>query len=363
MKLNIAPFIALPVLFGHSYIASANWTDKVKIGGDLRYRYESIDDDTKEGARTRHRIRARLGIKGKVNDNVTVGFKFATAGTGAPYSNNQTLENGAVARGFNVNQAYFKWHPQGSESLSIYGGKFKNPFYVPVKSELIFDGDIRPEGIAAKYNNGLMFFNAGFLPMEHVKPGSKGSTAEDNISLTGVQAGIKTKMSGMKFAAGIALYNLDLQGKKSFTDSGGFTGNSNNGTVFTYGYAMQNIFVELGTKIGDQKVTFFADLVTNSDADAEDKGSSYGFKIGKVKKPGSMDFRYLYKEVEKDAVVGFMTDSDFRGDSTDGKGHEINFGYGIEKGWKFGLTYFINDKGITNGTDYNRLQADLKFKF
>lgn len=361
--IKVTPFIVLTALFGYNQIALADWTENLKVGGDLRYRYESIDDDTKEGARTRNRYRARIGIKAKANDNVALGFTLATAGTSAPYSNNQTLENGAIARGLNVNQAYFKWHPQGNKSWSVLGGKFKNPFYVPIKSELVFDSDIRPEGIAAQYKNNLMFFNAGFLPMEHIKPGSKGSNAEDNINLTGIQAGIKTKMSGLKFAAGFALYNLDLQGQKSFTNSGSFTGNSNNGTVYTYGYAMQNIFVELGTKIGSQKVTFFADFVTNSDADAEDQGSSYGFKIGKVKKPGSMDFRYLYKEVEKDAVIGFMTDSDFRGDGTDGKGHEINFGYGIEKGWKFGLTYFINKKGITNGTDYNRLQADLKFKF
>jgi hypothetical protein len=94
-----------------------------------------------------------------------------------------------------------------------------------------------------------------------------------------------------------------------------------------------------------------------------DTGYLAGFKVGKAKDPGSWDFRYHYREVEADALFGAFSDSDFIGGGTDGKGHELNFGYQIAKGWKFGVSYFMNDKGLEEEKDFERVQVDLKFKF
>jgi hypothetical protein len=49
--------------------------------------------------------------------------------------------------------------------------------------------------------------------------------------------------------------------------------------------------------------------------------------VNKAKKQGSWNFRYNYREIEADAVLGTFSDSDFIGGGTDGKGHELNFGY------------------------------------
>ena len=58
--------------------ASESWTDRIKLDGDFRYRFEYID---KEGSdsRNRHRIRARTNIKAQVADNTEVGFGLAIA--------------------------------------------------------------------------------------------------------------------------------------------------------------------------------------------------------------------------------------------------------------------------------------------
>jgi hypothetical protein len=66
--------------------------------------------------------------------------------------------------------------------------------------------------------------------------------------------------------------------------------------------------------------------------------------------------------VEKDAVAGVLTDSDFIGGGTDGKGHMLSGKYQLTKNIQAGLTYFITQKG-DNNDDYRRLQADLGFKF
>ena len=47
---------------------SLKWAENIKWSGDLRYRHESIDDDTKITKRNRNRIRARLKMKAKIND-------------------------------------------------------------------------------------------------------------------------------------------------------------------------------------------------------------------------------------------------------------------------------------------------------
>ena len=47
---------------------SLKWAESIKWSGDLRYRHESIDDDTATTKRDRNRIRARLKMEAKIND-------------------------------------------------------------------------------------------------------------------------------------------------------------------------------------------------------------------------------------------------------------------------------------------------------
>ena len=43
-----------------------------------------------------------------------------------------------------LDMAYLKIKPEQIPGLSLSGGKFKNPFYKPGKSELIWDSDFNP---------------------------------------------------------------------------------------------------------------------------------------------------------------------------------------------------------------------------
>ena len=55
-----------------------------------------------------------------------------------------------------IDLAYFDWHPERVEGLNVIGGKMENPFYAPGKTELLWDGDLRPEGVALNSpENGL----------------------------------------------------------------------------------------------------------------------------------------------------------------------------------------------------------------
>ena len=64
----------------------------------------------------------------------------------------------------------------------------------------------------------------------------------------------------------------------------------------------------------------------------------------------------------EDAVFGLVTDSDFIGGGTNGKGHKFTFGYQIARNFQAGFTYLMNDKHDADA-DFDRVQVDLKLKF
>jgi hypothetical protein len=110
-------------------------------------------------------------------------------------------------------------------------------------------------------------------------------------------------------------------------------------------------------------ISFYGDWVRNQDAPADDTGWQIGASIGELKVAHDWQLAWDYKKVEKDAVLGALSDSDFCGGGTDGKGHRFGFAYQITDAASAALTYFIDDKGLGGPKDYRRLQLDFNFKF
>ena len=135
--------------------AAAAWADKVSLQGDLRYRYENIDQETALSDRNRQRIRARAAVIAKPQDNLEVGFGLATSENNDPISANQTLGNGGSRKDISLDLAYFNW--TALPGLNVVGGKFKNFLYRPGKHSLLWDGDWNPEGLGVTYANGPFF--------------------------------------------------------------------------------------------------------------------------------------------------------------------------------------------------------------
>jgi len=117
-----------------------SWSDRVGLGGDFRYRYESIDAEG-SATRSRSRIRARVNIRADVADSIEVGFGLATGGED-PVSTNQTLGGGGTSKGVSLNLAYVNW--EASEGLHLIAGKFKNPLLRVGCQPLTWDGDWTP---------------------------------------------------------------------------------------------------------------------------------------------------------------------------------------------------------------------------
>ncbi|MBU1652446.1 putative porin, partial [bacterium] len=165
---------------------------------------------------------------------------------------------------------------------------------------------------------------------------------------------------------------LNTKGCQPFVDTEDGLGNSLGmaltfeGPPFYYylnSYDLVEVFLEVGAKVQQLPVTIMVDYVTNTGADEDKAGYLVGLRFGKAKGWGTFSGRYIYREVQKDAVLGAYTDSDFIGGGTDGKGHEIGIDVGLSKNITSSATFFANQIGIENGKDFNRLQVDVQFKF
>jgi len=352
------------ILLTASHSNAGNWWENIKLKGDLRYRHEMIDNEGSD-ARHRHRIRARLEIFGAANDYTTVGIQLAT-GSDDPVSTNQTLDNGFSTKGINLDLAYLQMIPKWEPDLSLTAGKFKNLFYKPGSSELLWDSDMNPEGGLAEYTKNFEDYSftliaAGLWIDERSSDKDSWMAAGQAI----LKYHIVENTTDIALGAGMFDY-VNAMGFEPFFDPTEPMGNSVDANgLYINDYELLELFVEGSHKFDGFPVSAMFDFVNNTAADSLDTGWLAGIRINKAKDPGSWAFRYIYREVEKDAVIGTFTDSDFRGGGTDAKGHEIGGSYQLAKNSTLNLTYFINEIGLEldDPIDFKRLQADLQLKF
>lgn len=333
---------------------STSWADTLKWTGDFRYRYEDIEEDNKDD-RERNRIRARAHLAAKPSDTTQVGLGIATGGDD-PVSTNQTLGGGGSTKDVRLDLAYFKW--TGLENTLVTAGKFKNPFYLVQKSGLIWDGDFNPEGVAMSWANDMFFATAEYNFIE-------GDSRNDDDGIWGVQVGGKFKLGdNMKLTASAKYLDIPTKGRDAIYDDD-FFGNSSVNGVYVYDYNLFNGSLDLSFSLFDMPVNIYGDYVENDDADDLETGYLAGVKLGKAKKQGSWQLQYQYEDLEADATLGLVTDSDFMGGGTDGEGHKFSGKYMIQDKWYVGATYFDGNRGVDLGSDadYQRLMIDTGFKY
>lgn len=337
--------------------AAAGWTETVRVAGDLRYRHETINDDI-EAVRDRHRLRARVSVTAAIADNMTAGFGLSTGGF-TNDSGNQTLDSGFSYKDIGVDLAYFDWAV--TDDVNLIAGKMSNPFFRPGGYHLLYDGDLRPEGLAVRYGSGNLFGNAAAFWVEE-----RGSSADS--ALLGVQGGYRgTLDNGVGFTAGASYYETThAQGRRPFFTVDDGQGNQLDGAGnYLYGFSEIELFGELRFDLNGEPLTMFADYVVNQDADAFDEGYAIGVSYRRAANPGDWSVGYAYQDFEANSVVGAFTDSDFAGGTSDGSGHSLLASYVFPGGWNFGLRWIIGDRGEAAGNprDYNRLMADISMRY
>jgi putative porin len=332
-----------------------SWTDQIDFGGDIRLRYEFIDDEFKN-ERDRERFRARFGFSTHVNDHVKVFLALATGG-GNPVSTNQSFDDGFSVKEIGLNLGYISW--TANNSLTIDAGKMKNPLFKAGKAPLIWDSDLNPEGVAAIFKSGIFFGTVAAFTVDE-----RSSSGESRIYAA--QGGVKIPVGESKLTLGFGYFEFtNTIGNEPFYD-----GNPRGNTVdvdgnYVYAYKDTEVFAQYDTSVGGWPLQLFVHYTQNHEVSVQDTAFAFGAKFGSAKKKGDFDVALIHQDIEADALIGTYNDSDFAGGGTDSEGHMLKSRYGLAENIFLVGTLFINTRDRFQGVehDYNRLQIDLEFRF
>ncbi|WP_374079504.1 putative porin [Bdellovibrio bacteriovorus] len=335
--------------------------------GDFRYR-QQMETQSPKQQRSIQRIQARFGVSSQVHEDLKVTLRLMTGSSAN--SGNQTLGDekapGMPRRNFGLDQVYFDYKPVSM--LNIYGGKMPQPFTFVGKNQLILDRDISLEGLGLKYNQPLsdewsFFAQGGMFWIRENYDSQFGEEQTDNF-LNAVQAGAQWKANEWTVLFGVGSFSYtDLKDNPPANITSGATGNGNtldiNGNYPT-NFDIEEMFVEVKKKVGSVDLTAFYETLKNKDAETPNKAYSYGLLAGYK----AWSFSWAQQEIQKDAVLGVFTDSDFGGGVTSTRGSVWSVAYKITKKVQVQYTVFKNENAIDLiPKDYDRTHIDLSMTF
>jgi outer membrane murein-binding lipoprotein Lpp len=372
-------------------------TSKFTWSGDFRYRNEQIQTAastlTDEYTRGRDRIRLRFGVTAKINDTVTGRFQLATAGSGAtvndPRSTNQTLGEDWGRKPIAIDLAYVDWKPTNYFNLQL--GKMPQPW--TKTPDYFWDGDITPEGAAAKFTYGNFFVGA-FYDWLNERHSNATTGARSDTKMVGGQFGLKQPIgkTTLTLAAGyfdvtnVKDEQVSANGVAPCTNYNSvFFANSTNGnstylaagcTRLLSDFGVVDGLAQLDFNIGRFPMVVFAEYMQNGNAEVNvvageklDTAYSAGVMFNKASAPKTWEVGVMYQLAQADAIFGQFHDSDFGDGKTDTEGYAIKGAFVPAANWTINGTLFINKlnnetgSATTKDLDYKRLQLDLNFKF
>jgi hypothetical protein len=402
-----------------------DWLSRVSLFGDVRYRHEGFYHSaiqTNNPTRNRERIRARVGVGVNVSEELYGKLRLVTGDSNDPISTNQTLSELFTRKPISLDWAYITaapWKTFGLDKVfgsdkpmfALTAGKFPLPMFLPGGgSELVFDGDLSPEGVT----EALTLWDRSSGLLRNVKvTGMQWSIKEiNNKSATqlfdptdawmfGGQLAVQfapTDASRLTFTiADYGFQRLDVLARERNSNSAlvitnnvrRFNGAISGGmpvsptscaSPFTAAGCIQgflggfNIFnagaqLDLPTPWKEWPLTFFFDYARNTDAATDDKNGYWlGFKIGQVANRGDLRFTYTWAHTETDAVLSIFSYSDFgKSGGTNVEGNIFSLEYVLLPHLtligKEHLVNFINRPvGFHNPTQ-SRVQLDAVLSF
>lgn len=336
--------------FAEPTVSLSKWLEDVKVGGDLRIRYEHFHKSSPSQVnRTRERFRLRINTDFNLPNNIFAKLTFAS-GTGEQGSTNQSFDNLSSQNSIWIDKAYGGWKP--FDFLTVQAGRMENPIWRQYSSDVVWDGDFNPQGfsqgvtmLAGPVN---LFFNALQMVADedsgnNTVEGVTTSTTTVNTELgkshdqwmLGEQIGVEFKLPAeMRLRAAYANYNWINERYGSFGQSAFNEGNrrtSTNSALTNSNILINNFNINeytgvLSGWLGHTPVQLQGTYVKNSAArkdllPKEDTGYQWGTIVGKAKEAKSWEIAYFNKQVRTDATVADVSDSDFGDGGTNRKGH------------------------------------------
>lgn len=367
---------------------SNQWLKDLNFSGDLRLRAEhqgfshgsAIPSDSD---RNRFRYRMRYGFEKDLPADTKIGFFMASGDRTDPTSSNQTIGDNWLRKEITFDRVYAVYSPEWAmtgpfQKTDVTAGKMANPF-LKGSSALIWDNDVRPEGLAEQtqihlFKTDRVDANAYMTAGQFVLQEDAGSY---HAEMYGFQGGIMPKLdiglanpaelhsSGSwyfypgfskhsNFIEGSTSYarnNLNLDGWPTSLDAGDFS------VVSFYNEIMLPVLPD------GIPLSLFNDNALNTSTVDYNHAWSLGAKIGKLRKKGDWEVGYEYRLIQPNAIVGAFSEADFGLGYTDKRGSVIEASYKLTDNLSMrGGLFFVNNVTgdiVTADQKQRKYQLDL----
>lgn len=334
--------------------------DRLSIYANGRLRAESTFDQPSGEDRHRGRMRFRLGALYDLTETIRAEARVTTT-SGEP--NNPHWDFGAGSEGLNgselaLDRFFLKW--KACENLSVQAGKFPHVFAgPPVFSELVWDEDVHPSGVAATWGPGKRDGTGYDLRAAGYVVDENGSDTDPTMA--GLQG-------NLYFAAGEDTdlhFSSSLMNWSGLNGGGGVVGNQGN-TDVTGEFLVWEGFAAAVIAGGPmEQMSGFAQVMHNlDDDDGEEDGFALGVILGKGGHEGDASVFAAYYDLDANAVFSPVAQDDTPIAGT-------GVGAGME-GVIAGGQYWVNDKlslklwGLSSDADAAedpvRVRFDIDFK-
>lgn len=342
--------------------------DGLEVSGDFRLRHESTFVDNSRD-RHRQRVRARIGASYSINDEISIGARLVTGNSDDPNSSHQTFGSGINDWDVALDRAWLTWKPAAANGLSVTGGKFAHVLKnYAVYNELVWDGDVQPEGIAVVYSAGSVggLDNVRAAVTTYVL--DENSNGNEQTAVTaGVSASTTVGQATVKGAVNYYHYSDMSPGgdQTIFADN---SGNRPNGTNdgFLSDFDIVNPSLSVSCDHNGLPVTMSGEFIANTSAEPDSEyGWSVGLKAGSKGEVGDLQGYYQWQVVGQDAVFSVVSQDDMTA-QTNLRGHIVGLHYKVFENvdlhpWL--LVARADDAGGSpNGDDWRaRLDVNVNF--
>ena len=346
--------------------------------GDFRVRGE--DDLRQEFSRFRGRFRIRAGMFTRYNDRLRLEMRLVS--TGDPHDPNSTHVN--LSKGFDqikvaFDRAFVRYDSKRFPGLTAWLGKFANPNTSSnIYSEVLWDADIQPEGVALAFSRALRPLSSrfrwtnGMYLLSQFKTGTRKnwlyttqftlhSNAWNDIALTlSSGAYYYNKIKGLDVRSGIIDYN---EGNKVFAKYTVVNGDSTQTLHYLSNFFILNHFILFQLPSFGRPIAFKLQNLFNVGASHDNKGYIAGVSYGHLKDKGDWRLYYQYGWVEQEAVFTPFAQDDALAKSAV-ESHILGIAKNLHRKVSLHLWTLIDRplRGVNHHWD-TRVRIDLNVKF
>jgi hypothetical protein len=283
---------------GSAGSGASQTTPQLKFGGDFRLRYEHTSEGNGAPSFGKEVFRFRAGLTYTLREDIIARARLATGSQEDPNSTDITLGDFFDDLVVSLDVASIELT---RKHWSVVGGKFLNPV---VSTELVWDGDVNPSGIAGR----VMLGNSGraaatLTGLYFMVDAQPGDTSSD---MGGGQVSVSATGGKWRMSAAAGYYDYQIRSLIQ-TDAGDIRGNrlAPGGGRYLSDFDLLDLLGTVDyTGFGERfPVRLLGEYVHNSGANGPNTAWEADLYVGRSQKPGDVRFRYGYALAETDAIL------------------------------------------------------------